>query len=111
MKNFWKVTHETNGGGASNLEEFLDKQKDIWSKFWDPSSPDLKYRLAEKFKHLRFSAQEQNENNKVIFDSDTLDTILKGYKKETIGCDVWKPSDLRRLPQRAKSDLSHHICN
>lgn len=47
----------------------------------------------------------------MIFDSDTLDTSLKGYKKETIGCDVWKPSDLRRLPQQAKSDLSHHICN
>ena len=55
-KEFLRVTHETHGGGATNPEEFLDKQKDVWSKFWNPLSPDLKYRLAEKFKPLRLAA-------------------------------------------------------
>ena len=81
----------------------------IWTKYWNPQDQDLKHRLAEKFKYLRAQAKEECKNESVEFNSDTLDLGLKRYNKETIGCDIWKPSDLRRIPKIGKKALSKDI--
>ena len=35
-----------------------------------------------------------------------MDLALKGYRKDTIGSDIWKPSDLRRLPEVARANIA-----
>ena len=97
-KAFLNVSWETHGGGATNPEDFLHKQKELWSSFWNPDDADLKHRLALVFKQLRLAAVEHNQHNPIIFGLDELDGALTGYRKETLGSDIWKPSELRRLP-------------
>ena len=53
------------------------------------------------------SAKESYQD--VVFDASTLDFALKGYRKETMGSDIWKPSELRVLPEMIKSLLAHSI--
>ena len=104
-KQFLAVTWETHGNGATHPDEFLSKQRDAWGKFWSPEDPHLIHQVAQNYKDLRNAVLEQA--NFVKFDEDKLNKALKGYMKDTLGGDFWKPSELRFLPSPAKINISN----
>ena len=108
-KQFLNVSWETHGNGATCPDQFLSAQSKDWAKFWYPKGidPEIDNKIGESLKHLRNAALEAAQD--ISFGAPELDRALKGYRKETMGCDMWKPSELRGLPQVAKSEIAFSI--
>jgi hypothetical protein len=104
-KKFLTVNWETHGNGASNPNDFLTQQKDAWAEFWSPEDPHLIHQVSQNYRDLRKAVLEQDSYT--VFDEDRLDKSLRGYKKDTLGGDFWKPSELRFLPPPAKRSISN----
>ena len=95
-------THSTLGGPGL----FLTQQKSAWAAFWNPSSK-LPHQVSMQFNKFRQLARDQQTNK--IFDLAAYDFALKGYKKETMGSDLWKPSEMRLLPQPLREPFASTI--
>jgi hypothetical protein len=83
-KRFLNVSWETHGGDdVTNPEQFLAKQKNVWSKLWNPNNTQLKHVIAMEFTDFREIAL----NNKDIFKFgvNELDLALLRYKKTSLG--------------------------
>jgi len=107
-KQFLNVSWETHGKGETCPDQFLESQSCSWGKFWNAGNMNyINETVSECFKHFRNAALERSSH--IIFGVPQLDSSLKGYRKETLGCDVWKPSELRCLPYVAKSDISESM--
>ena len=107
-KAFLSVSWDTHGKNVSGPTEFLDQQCKTWSKYWAPNN-DTKSnsQLAHEFNIFRNEALKNKPN--VKFDAHNLDNSLKSYKKETLGSDTWKPSELRKLPPIAKTKIASSV--
>ena len=104
-KAFLSVSSDTHSA-SGDPEHFLVEQSKNWSKFWNPNE-ETDVELAMEFFHFWQAAQEQSQD--VVFDMQSLDFALKGYRKETMGSDVWKPSELRMLPTIVKQRFANAI--
>jgi len=91
-------THSRSG----DPKQFLNEQTELWSSYWSPNKnhDNINLDLADEFLHFWTEAQQHSQN--IEFDIVSLNKALKGYSKETMGSDVWKPSELRGLPDIAK---------
>ena len=74
-------------------------------RFGDPQeNPDLMYKVVEEYKHLWKEAKANADH--IAFACGDLDDSLKGCRKDTIGSDIWSPSELRGLPSQVRADLA-----
>ena len=103
-KRFLQV-HYSSHSSAKSHEEFMNQQVGIWSKCWCPKDVEhLRNKLAIEFKHLwEFAKQDVKHSN---FDEDTLTDVVHSYNKNTLGTDIWAPSELDELPECSKRSLS-----
>jgi len=104
-KAFLSVSSDTHSA-SGDPELFLTEQSKKWSKFWHPDE-ETDIELAMEFNHFWRAAQEQSQD--IVFDINSLDSALKGYRKETMGSDIWKPSELRMLPDIIKKQFARAI--
>ena len=105
-KAFFNVSWDTHSS-SGDPESFLREQMDLWAGFWNPTEFGLDQKLATEFKHLWLEAKTRMVHE--VFDASTLEFALKGYRKETIGVDIWKPSELRHLPLELKETFAEAV--
>ena len=90
-------THSSLGGP----EQFLNEQMQLWSKYWHPSNQEQDHQNpAVEYSDLWEAAKQESFNSN--FYRNLLENALKGYRKETMGSDIWKPSESGGLPGHSK---------
>jgi len=108
-KRFLNVHWGTHSNTAKDCSEFLNEQSASWGKHWDPSNNSHnQHELPIEFRHLWNAAVGDST---VTFGVAELDKALKGYKKETLGSDMWAPSEIRAMPPCAKTHLARCVEN
>lgn len=107
-KAFLNVTWDKFDSTAKGPDDFLNNQRNHWAEYWNPSKQQhLHQELSIEYNHFWEAAKEVQEH--IEFNASTLEQTLKGYRKDTIGSDIWKPSELRALPMMLKQHMANAI--
>ena len=72
---------------------------------------EMPQRVADSLEALPIFVKEGPQEVPVKFGIDELRKSLKGYNKESIGIDIWSPSELRALPDIALGPIAEAIEN
>jgi len=94
-------------GKSVNSSDFLDNKVAKWSQFWCPEDAQSEHlQLVQELNDFREYASSFTASKFTVAD---FDKSLKGYRKDTLGIDVWSATELRGLPLPARSGLAESI--
>ena len=103
-KAFLNVSVSAMGGDDLNPSKFLNNQVKGWREHWAPDPvSDEHAKVAILLSAFR---QLGKENQSQILTPSLFSQSLKGYHKDTMGCDAWTVKLLKSLPDISKSSIS-----
>lgn len=90
------------------VDEFLDFQLDKWENIWAPQEDaHSQSNLVADLNMFREAALDEDVH--VSFDAHALKQSLKVYRKDTLGCDNFKASELRVFPECALQGVASSL--
>ena len=91
-KSFLKVHWESHAKGSLGPSEFLEGQVKEWMSYWYPDDAEFDdHELSLLFSLFRKYALEDEHTDISL---STFDKALFGYKKDTLGSDLWSSTEL-----------------